>query len=524
MRRPLRRPMRRRVRRGIFAIDHGRGGHRVKDTAAELELLIRSKYALILLETAEPERADEMLALIASQLSLLFFSWTRSRGLRRGVQPGDPFIDNTAEPSAALARVSHEGIGVFHFRGLGAFVDDPIVASHVLDAVQHFGSRRGAVVISGHDLHLPDSLRSHAVTLQLAAPGFAEHRQMLERVIRELSIKMPVKVELTAEERTRLVNNLVGLTLTEAEKVVTKLIMEDGTIRAADVKRVSAAKRQVVEQDGLLEYWPAEESLGQVAGLTGLKTWLAKRRAVVHDPQRAAQFGLGFPRGVLLLGVPGCGKSLCAKAIASEWGLPLLKLDPANLYDKYIGDSEKNFKRAMRTAERMAPIVLWIDELEKAFASSGGDEDGGVSKRVFGTFLSWLQERKGDVFVTATSNDIAKLPPEFIRKGRFDEVFFVDLPKPEARAEIFRIHLKKRNQDPGRFDLARLAAVSEGFSGAEIEQAVVGALYSAFADSRGLDTAHVEAEIGATRPLSGTMSERITELRRWASDRTVPAD
>lgn len=496
----------------------------MKDTAAELELLIRSKYALILLDTAEPERADEMLALIASRLSLLFFSWSRSRGMRRGAQASDPFIEKTAEPAAGLARVLQESVGVFHFRGLGAFLEDPVVQSHALDAVQNFATRRGALVISGHDIHLPDTLRPHAVTIALPTPGFQEHRQQLERVIREYAAKMPVKVELSAEDRTRLVNNLVGLTLTEAEKVVTRLIMEDGAIRADDVPRVASAKRQVVEQDGLLEYWPAEGSMGEVAGLEGLKGWLARRRAVVHDPQRAAQFGLGFPRGVLLLGVPGCGKSLCAKAIASEWGLPLLKLDPANLYDKYIGDSEKNFKLAMRTAERMAPIVLWIDELEKAFAAGGGDEDGGVSRRVFGTFLSWLQERRGDVFVTATSNDIAKLPPEFIRKGRFDEVFFVDLPGAAARAEIFRIHLAKRKQDPARFELAALAAATEGFSGAEIEQVVIGALYAVFADAAALDTARVLAEIRATRPLSGTMHERIAELRAWARDRTVPAD
>ncbi len=495
----------------------------MKDTAAELELLIRSKYSLILLETAEPERADAMLALIASNLSLLFFSWSRSRGLRRGSQPGDPFIEQTAEPAKALARIPQEGIGIFHFRGLGPFLEDPVVASHVLDGVAHFGNRRGAIVISGHETHLPDSLRPHAVTLTLPTPGFHDHRQLLEKLIRDYSAKMPVKVDLTHEERTRLVNNLVGLSLTESEKVITKLIMEDGAIRGADVGRVAESKRQVVEQDGLLEYWPAGDSLGEVAGLAGLKAWLAKRRAVVHDPQRAASFGLGFPRGVLLLGVPGCGKSLCAKAIASEWGLPLLKLDPANLYDKYIGDSEKNFKRAMRTAERMAPIVLWIDELEKAFASSG-DSDGGVSKRVFGTFLSWLQERKGDVFVTATSNDIAKLPPEFIRKGRFDEVFFVDLPLDAARAEIFRIHLRKRNQDPGGFDLAALAAATEGFSGAEIEQVVVGALYASFSTGKPLQTVDLTREAAATRPLSGTMHERIAELREWASTRTVSAE
>lgn len=504
-------------------ITSGRG-HRVKDTTAELELLIRSKYALILLETPEPARADEVLALIASRLSLQYFAWSRSRGLRRGVQAGDPFVERTAEPGAALARLLDEGAGVYHFRGLGEHLGDPTVVSHVLDAVAFFGTRRGAVVISGHDIHLPDALRPHAVSLALPVPGFHEHRQLVERLIREHSARMPVKVELTPEERTRLVNNLIGLTQTEAEKVVTRLIIEDGALRAGDVQRVALAKRQVVQQDGLLEYWPAESSLEEVAGLRGLKQWLARRRAVVHDPQRAAQFGLGFPRGVLLLGVPGCGKSLCAKAIASEWGLPLLKLDPANLYDKYIGDSEKNFKRAMQTAERLAPVVLWIDELEKAFAATGGDADGGVSRRVFGTFLSWLQDRRGDVFVAATSNDIAALPPEFIRKGRFDEVFFVDLPTDAARREILRIHLAKRGQDATRFDLGVLAAAAEGFSGAELEQAVVDALYAAFAESTPLATPALLREIQATNPLSGTMAEKIATLRRWADGRTVSAE
>ena len=227
---------------------------------------------------------------------------------------------------------------------------------------------------------------------------------------------------------------------------------------------------------------------------------------------------------MLLLGVPGCGKSLCAKAVACEWGLPLLKLDPGNLYDKYIGDSEKNFKRAMQMAERMAPIVLWIDELEKAFASVNGDADGGVSGRVFGSFLSWLQDRKGDVFVVATSNDVSKLPPEFIRKGRFDEIFFVDLPGSSAREEIFRIHLAKRKQEVAQFDRGALAAATEGFSGAEIEESIVSALYGVFADGQPLTTAALVSEATKTRPLSRTMAERLTRLRQWASDRTVAAE
>jgi len=495
----------------------------VKDTEDELELLIRSKHGLILLDTAEPERADQLLAVLASRLSLFHFSWTRSRGLRRGTQSGDPWIEKTEEPAKGLARVLEEGAGIFHFRGLGAFLEDAAIASHLLDAVTHVGTRRGAIVISGTDVHLPDSLRAVGVTARLPVPDFNEQRQLLERLIREHSARGPLRVEITQEERLRLVNNLVGLTQLEAERVVTRLIIEDGALRAEDIARAATAKRQVVEQGGLLEYHAPESGLGEVAGLDGLKSWLSRRRAVVTDPQRAQEFGLGFPRGVLLLGVPGCGKSMAAKAIASEWGLPLLKLDPANLYDKYIGDSEKNFKRAMQTAERLAPIVLWIDELEKAFASSGGEEDGGVSRRVFGTFLSWLQERKGDVFVTATSNDIAKLPPEFIRKGRFDEIFFVDLPTPAVREEVLRIHLRKRKQDATRIDVAQLAAASEGFSGAELEQVVVAALYAAFASKAPLDTAMLLREVKGTKPLSGTMRERIAELRAWAADRTVPA-
>jgi AAA+ superfamily predicted ATPase len=495
----------------------------VKDTEAELELLVRSKHALILLDTVEPERADQMLAALAARLSLFHFSWSRSRGMRRGVQSGDPFIERTDEPAKALARVLDEGGGIFHFRGLGAWLQDPVVQSHVLDAVAHMGNRRGAIVISGADVHVPDALSNVGITVRLPVPGFQEMRALLERLIREYSARQPLRMELTQEDRVRLVNNLVGLTQHEAERVITRLIIEDGALRAEDIPRAATAKRQVVEQGGLLEYQSVDAGMGDVAGLDGLKRWLTRRRAVVTDPQRAHEFGLGFPRGVLLLGVPGCGKSLAAKAVAAEWGLPLLKLDPANLYDKYIGDSEKNFKRAMRTAERLAPIVLWIDELEKAFASSGGDEDGGVSRRVFGTFLSWLQERKGDVFVTATSNDIASLPPEFIRKGRFDEVFFVDLPERAARAEVLRIHLRKRRQDPAGVDVEALAQATEGFSGAELEQAVVSGLYAAFSETVPLTTESLRREIAATKPLSGTMRERIAQLRAWAADRTVPA-
>jgi len=498
------------------------------DIVEELGLLIRSRYGLIVLETIEEDRVEAMLKQIASSLSLHYYSWSRSKGLRLGMTSSQPATEVGEEavmdPAKALALAEREGTGIFQFDGLDRHFDDPLVVSQLRDVVVGFNRRRGAMIITGQDIRLPERLRAHAITRRLPPPAFEDYRALFERCVRENSARMNLRVEIERAEVEQLVNNLMGLTLLEAEKIITKLIMEDGTITRNDISTVISAKRQAVEQEGLLEYHRSEEGLGQVAGLAGLKEWLVKRRAMVADPVRAQQFGLSFPKGVLLLGVPGCGKSLCAKAVSREWGLPLLKLDPANLYDKYVGDSEKNFKRAMQMAERLAPIILWIDELEKAFSSGAGDDDGGVSRRVFGTFLSWLQDRRGDVFVVATSNDVAQLPPEFIRKGRFDEVFFVDLPKPDARRAIFDIHLRKRKQDPSAFDLEALVIATEGFSGAEIEQAIVSGLYSAFAANAPLTSAQLVREIDETRPLSQTMAEKLDALREWSRNRAVAAD
>jgi len=491
---------------------------------AELDLLIRAHYALIVIETNEPERAEELVRQAASQLSLHYYYWTRSKGMRRGNSTGDPYFEDTQEPVQALKYAEQDSAGIFMFRDLAAYLEEPLVVSHLIDVVWLLESRRGALVLVGSHVRLPDALRPHATIFKLPPPVYDDYRIIVERMIREHSARMRVTVELTPQDRTRLIQNLMGLTLVEAEKIVTRQIVEDGNLRAKDIEGVISAKRQAIQQDGLLEYYPPEHGLGQVAGLKGLKDWLVKRRTVVTDAQRATDFGLRFPKGILLLGVPGCGKSMCAKAVATEWGLPLLKLDPANLYDKYIGDSEKNFKRALQTAERMAPVILWIDELEKAFAQGGGEGDGGVSRRVFGSFLGWLQERRGDVFVVATSNDVSKLPPEFIRKGRFDEVFFVDLPTMVARESIFDIHLTRRKQSTTTFDLAKLGAASDGFSGAEIEESVVSGLFSAFSANTTLTTDMLLAEIKNTRPLALTMTEKISELRAWAQDRTVMAD
>jgi SpoVK/Ycf46/Vps4 family AAA+-type ATPase len=493
------------------------------DFIEELELLVRSRYGLIVVDTWELDRADEALRHVASRLSLHFHSWTRSKGIQRGAESGAPLIDDTASPAEALQHVDREGSGIFHFPLLGQSFEDPVVVSWLHEAVDRFRSRRGSIVVSGRDVRIPESLRQHAIVVRMPAPTLEEYRSLMERVVREHTARMPVRIDLTNETRARLLHNLLGLSLAEAEKILTRLLMIDGALSERDIGEIAVAKRQAVEQDGLLEYWPTSEGLGAVGGLGGLKHWLSKRRASVADPEGAAAFGLPFPKGILLMGVPGCGKSLCAKAVAHEWQLPLLRLDPGLLYNKYVGDSEKNFRRALATAERMAPIVLWIDELEKAFTSTG-EQDGGVSQRVFGGFLSWLQERRGDVFVVATSNDVSALPPEFIRKGRFDEVFFVDLPDSEARRAIFQIHLARRRQVVTGFDLRALVEGAEGFSGAEIEQSIVSALFEAFAGGGRLTTDLLLSELRATRPLSLTMAERLTALRAWARDRTVSAD
>jgi SpoVK/Ycf46/Vps4 family AAA+-type ATPase len=409
--------------------------------------------------------------------------------------------------------------------GVGAdIVEGSLTASHIRDAATSLEERDGALILTG-SFELPALLRHVAATVDLPAPAKEEFRDLLEQIIRDTTGRQHVEVTLSQDERDTLLQHLSGLTLMEAEKVLTKAIVEDGRLTVDDIRHVIDAKKEIVEREGLLEYYPVEATMAGVADLETLKEWLAKRKYVVEAPERAQEYGLDFPKGVLLLGVPGCGKSLSAKAVASEWRLPLLKLDPSNLYNKYIGESERNFKRAMKAAESMAPVVLWIDEIEKAFATSrSGSEDGGVSRRILGSFLSWLQDRTGDVFVVATANDIQSLPPEFLRKGRFDEIFFVDLPDQATRAEIFRIHLAARKQDAADFDLTALAAATDGFSGSEIEEVVVSALYTVFSGSGVLSGDVLGEEVTRTRPLSVTMAEHIRGMRAWAEGRTVRAN
>jgi len=493
-----------------------------RDPLEDLQLLIKSRYSIIVLETSEEDRAEALLRRLAVRLGLPFFSWSPTKGLRRdGNESG---IYGTTDPGQALANVEASRLSaLYHFEGLGDFLEDKVLATRLRDAAEPLSKSTGALVLTGVAVALPEAVKPMAATLRLPSPQLSDYRDLLQRVVKDLSVRLPVQVAMKSEDFARLLNNLKGLTLMEAERILTRAIVEDGKLSPEDISAVVEAKKAVVEREGVLEYFPAEESLADIADLAGLKAWLAERRAILTDPARAAGFGLAFPKGVLLLGVPGCGKSLCAKAVAREWGLPLLKLDPGSLYNKYVGESEKNFKKAMAMAERLAPTVLWIDELEKAFSASGDSEDGGLSLRIFGTFLSWLQDRKGDVFVVATANDVSLLPPEFLRKGRFDEIFFVDLPDAEARRATFAIHLKKRGKDPALYDLSRLARATEGFGGSEVEQSIVAGLYTAFSGHRELTTETLLEEIARTKPIAQTMGEKIQWLREWAKDRTRSA-
>jgi SpoVK/Ycf46/Vps4 family AAA+-type ATPase len=492
------------------------------EALSDLELLIRSRYGLIHIDTVEEERTELLLRHVSDRLTLPFFTWSRTRGLCRDGQANGVY--ETQDPAQALAHiVSSQMAGLYLFPAFDGLSDNELIVHRLKEVAAELGRRRGALILTGTSIELHETLRRLIAVMPLPEPRPEEFRGLIEHIARDVGRTQAVDIQLTEQDENRLLNALRGLSLLEAEKVLTKAMVEDNSLTADDIAHVIHAKKQIVEREGVLEYYPAEESLAEVADLAGLKGWLRKRRNILNDPARAAEFGLSFPKGLLLIGVPGCGKSLCARAVATEWGLPLLRLDTGSLYNKYIGETESNFRRAMRTAERLAPCVLFIDELEKAFAA-GGSDDGGVSLRVLGTFLSWLQDRKQDVFVVATANDVSRLPPEFLRKGRFDETFFVDLPDADTRTEILRIHLRRRGQDPATLRLDLVTTATHTFSGAEVEQVIVSALYTAFNDGNALTTAHLLAEAAATKPLATMMAEKIGALRQWAKERTVPAN
>jgi MoxR-like ATPase len=488
---------------------------------SELALMIQSRYPFIAVETSEEDRLETTLAQIAGDLRVPFFVWTVTTGLHRHGLPNA--IYDSREPLKALNNVAAmTGEAIFLMKDLHRYLGEAPVLRKCLDLAPAFRHDRRVIVMAAVKVELPPELGPLTARFTLELPGADELTSIVKRVVAECSRDRPVSMALSPADLERLVDRLRGFTAFEAERAVTQAILRDNTLDARDVDFIVELKKEMLRKDGVLEYISPEENLAEVGGFKNLKAWLAKRKKAFTAQARA--FGIEPSRGILLLGVQGSGKTLVARAVAREWGLPLLKMEPARLYDKYIGETEKNLDRALRMAEQMAPCVLMIDELEKSLSyNPGGDADAGLSKRVFGRLLAWLQDRKAPVFVVATSNDIGQLPPELTRKGRFDEIFFVDLPNAEERREIFAVHLRKRKRDPRLFDLAELVAASEGFSGAEIEQAVVAGLYTAFSRGVEVTSAIIVEELKATKPLSVTRAETITALRDWARDRTVMA-
>jgi AAA+ superfamily predicted ATPase len=435
---------------------------------------------------------------------------------------------NTTDPLSALdAVLQHVEPAIYLFKDFHPFTEEArcniAIIRRLKDVAFLLRDSYKTIVIVAPMLRIAPELDKDVTLIEFLPPSPADFNRLLDRIIEDVKDKPQVRINLDAAGREQLVQAARGLTLKEAENVFAKTLVIDGTLDADDVSVVFSEKQQIIRKSGLLEYFASSEQFADVAGLDNLKQWLVKRSAAFTE--RAKEFGLPAPRGVLLLGVQGCGKSLCAKAVASLWKLPLLRFDVGRMFGSLVGSSEENVRRAIQTAESVAPAILWVDEIDKAFAGSVGSagSDGGTASRVFGTFLTWLSDKTAPVFVIATANDISSLPPELLRKGRLDEIFFVDLPTEAERRAVFAIHLEKRGRVPDGFDLNRLAKLSDGFSGAEIEQAIVSGLYDAFSADRELDTPTLLTSLAETVPLSKTMSEDLNRLRTWAQGRARPA-
>ncbi len=510
-------------------------------TVHDLRTLIRSCHPLIVIETVEEDRVMTLLQSVAAQERMPLFEWSITRGLTRHGE-GQSISKLTATPLSLLQHLNGLTVeGIFWLKDLAPHLQDAAVARQLREVSQHFGRSRATCLVTGHPIALPLDLDRMSVRLDLQLPDRQELQTMLQSVLQSLrtrtSPRRPTSTTVVQsllnsmtelktpntgpsdQECDSLLRALQGLTLHQARQVITQCIVEDGVLSADDVQTILSRKVQAIKDGGLLEYYPLEDNRFELGGFANLKSWLA--RAKVGFTAEAKALNLTPPRGIMLVGVPGCGKSLAAKAIAREWQLPLLKLDAGRLFDKFIGESEKNFRKAIELAESLSPIVLWIDEIEKAMAAGGGDADAGLSRRLFGAFLTWLQEKKQEVFVVATANNLTSLPPELLRKGRFDEIFFVDLPDTSERTAIWKIHLGLRKQDSTKCDLPKIVSASEGFSGSEIEQAVVAALYRALHHTQPLTTDLLIEELTHTVPLSVTRSEDINQLRAMAQGRFV---
>jgi hypothetical protein len=489
-----------------------------------LEHLLRAEHPCVSITTYEEDEALSLVRDAVQELGLDLLIWSVSQGLRDGMIADGPSITGTEHPAAALVAIEQMPRRVtVAMLDLAEHLKDERTMRCLREAIGAVAKTGGHIILIDHSTNAPAAVRAVATTFELSLPDGPALEQIVRETLKRRNEVCRLAVEISKRDLQTVVRNLRGLTRRQARQIVLDTVCEDRRFDVSDVNMVLAQKRRQLQGIGLLDFVEAPTSIDEIGGLRRMKFWLEQRREALNDEAKA--FGITPPRGVLMLGVQGAGKSLAAKAVATAWQRPLLRMDVGALYDKFIGESERRLRDALHQAEMMAPIILWIDEIEKAFASAASQSsDGGLSKRMFGTLLTWMQEHDAPVFLIATANDIEALPPELLRKGRFDEIFFVDLPDAEARQMIFAIHLKKRGRDPKQFDLAKLAQVSEGHSGAEIEQAIKAALYGAFAHKQELTDQHLIDAINTSPPLSVTMAERIEDLRNWATGRCVPAD
>ncbi|MFO8079101.1 MAG: AAA family ATPase [Armatimonadota bacterium] len=492
------------------------------DVQKQIDVLIRARYSILYIVSWEEDRVEKTLQAIAEKRDKTMFTWSVTEGMveidGRGTDPS-----TTGGVAALDFALEQKDPAIYVLRDFDQFMEDARVGRKLRDVAREFRSSYKTLVIVSPVLKIPEHLTKDISVIDYPLPDEEALASLLQRIIDQVKDNPNISIELDDEEREAVIKAALGLTASEAEDAFAKAVVLDGRLGPEDIEVVLTEKEQIIRKSGILEFYPATERFATIGGLDALKTWLSKRGKAFSE--KARTFGLPQPRGALLIGVQGCGKSLSAKAVASLWHLPLLRLDVGSVFSGIIGSSEQNMRRAMRLAESIAPCILWLDELEKGFAGmeSSGFTDAGTSSRVFGSFITWLQEKTAPVFVIATANDISSLPPELMRKGRFDEIFFIDLPTKAEREEIFRIHLEKRDRDPAQFDPAQLAVEAEGFSGSEIEQVVISALYDAFDRGEDLSQDDLVENIHNTVPLSATRAEDITALRNWAENRARPA-
>ena len=495
--------------------------HRQRD----LELILRSRMPIVVIETRDEKRMLHLLKTIAlsgtSKEYLPLFRWTITDGLQRLDIELEPQLHNSEPPEVLRHIRAVNKPGIYVLLDFHPYLQDPVNIRLIKDiCLRHREVERQLVLIS-HKIDLPHELESFTARFDMALPSEEARERIIKKVANEYANENPgTRVQTDPKAYNLLIQNLAGLTDNDTETLARNAIFQDGAISKSDLPGVMQAKYDLLNRGGILHYEYDTAKFSNVGGLENLKRWLSLRKPAFINESKLAH--LDTPKGIMLIGVQGCGKSLAAKATAGVFGLPLLRLDFATLYNKYHGETEKNLRDSLKTADVMAPCVLWIDEIEKGIAGRGGET--GTTQRVLGSFLTWMAEKTSKVFVVATANDISSLPPELVRKGRFDELFFVDLPTREIREQIFAIHLRNRGQDAEALDVAKVADAAEGFSGAEIEQAIVSALYSAHANHAVLENQHLLEELRRTRPLSVVMSEKVSLLRRWAAGRTVACD